>query len=424
MTHNDRSSNKRRKSSRIEAKKPTKNGSHSISNNCGTGGDPAGGATGSRFMEFVAAEKNRAKEQPVSPIILKKDTANSDLCIFNRDINMRLNNKNAKYSFQKQHFEKEDVLQKREYDYTNKVLPDSQPLSPLAGTITTEVKSSVDKTDSIFNEVLSATTTTPLDKDVKHNAPTTSAPQVTEQQNDLQQKKSDSIEIDFASSLGSDELPSLAAGFTPHSTAANSTPSPTEDRRTSTSNVSEGSSTDTLPIQLFPEGNSATLFADLPPFTRINLVPERSYNNIPPNIFSTQVHQVYEEMVTWKKNLFLLPTGNAGKCFVKLISEWVGNFNSSNTFQGIAMKVVAILPNLLLQKPSAKSKAKEHTKILEQRLEMWNNGNILGLLRDSRAIQKKLKSGKIKTNLGNTNPMRRNIKKTETMTQTGQYIST
>ena len=61
------------------------------------------------------------------------------------------------------------------------------------------------------------------------------------------------------------------------------------------------------------------------------------------------------------------------------------------------MKVVMILPNLLLQKPSAKSKAKEHTTALEQRLKMWNEGKIQDLLRDAIAIQSKLKSGKKKS---------------------------
>ena len=58
------------------------------------------------------------------------------------------------------------------------------------------------------------------------------------------------------------------------------------------------------------------------------------------------------------------------------------------------MKVVSILPNLLLQKPAANSKAKDHTEALVKRIQMWNEGNILDLLRDCRTIQNKLKMGK------------------------------
>ena len=51
-----------------------------------------------------------------------------------------------------------------------------------------------------------------------------------------------------------------------------------------------------------------------------------------------------------------------------------------------------ILPNLLLQKPSATSKAKEHNKILTDRLQLWSEGKIRELLLDCKQIQKKLKS--------------------------------
>ena len=101
--------------------------------------------------------------------------------------------------------------------------------------------------------------------------------------------------------------------------------------------------------------------------------------------------------MSWKKNLFLLPSGIAGRNFIKLLSEWLANYNNTTTFQGIALKVVSVLPNLLLQKPTPKSKTKDHSKALEQRLQMWNDGNIADLLRDCRAIQKKLKLGKKRT---------------------------
>ena len=42
---------------------------------------------------------------------------------------------------------------------------------------------------------------------------------------------------------------------------------------------------------------------------------------------------------------------------------------------------------LLLQKPHAKSKAKEHDQALERRLRAWVDGDIEGLLREGRTIQ-------------------------------------
>ena len=49
-----------------------------------------------------------------------------------------------------------------------------------------------------------------------------------------------------------------------------------------------------------------------------------------------------------------------------------------------------ILPALLLQKPSAKSKLAEHKTLLEKRLDMWEKGEIQELLQSGRSIQKRL----------------------------------
>ena len=111
---------------------------------------------------------------------------------------------------------------------------------------------------------------------------------------------------------------------------------------------------------------------NLPPFTVVDKVPSTVYNNLPPNEFAAIIYQIYEEMVCWRKNLFFLPSGKVGKAFIKLTTDWLNKFNSGSSFQGIAMKVVMVLPNLLLQKPHSSSKSKEHSKILDERLNEWN----------------------------------------------------
>ena len=45
-----------------------------------------------------------------------------------------------------------------------------------------------------------------------------------------------------------------------------------------------------------------------------------------------------------------------------------------------ALKVHMILPSLLLQKPNHNSKAKDHTKKLEERLSTWKGGRIMDLV--------------------------------------------
>ena len=123
-------------------------------------------------------------------------------------------------------------------------------------------------------------------------------------------------------------------------------------------------------------------------------MPDTPYNNVSPEAFTTDIDQ-YEEMVMWRKNFFSCPQGSQAN-INKTDFRMVNNFNIANSFQGIAMKVSMILLNLL-QKPSATSKSKEHSKVLEDRLNMWNNGDLNGLLQDCRATQRKQRSGKKQT---------------------------
>ena len=58
-----------------------------------------------------------------------------------------------------------------------------------------------------------------------------------------------------------------------------------------------------------------------------------------------------------------------------------------------------IMPNLLLQKPSKNSKAKDHLKALERRLESWISGDLLELLKEAETTQKSLRSNKTSINI-------------------------
>ena len=48
------------------------------------------------------------------------------------------------------------------------------------------------------------------------------------------------------------------------------------------------------------------------------------------------------------------------------------------------------MPSLLLQKPSKISKAKDHLKALERRIDLWSNGNIDDILFEGETIQSRL----------------------------------
>ena len=65
-------------------------------------------------------------------------------------------------------------------------------------------------------------------------------------------------------------------------------------------------------------------------------------------------------------------------------------FNSDSPYQCIALKAFMILPSILLQKPSKKSKAKEHSIALERRLRQWHLGELNLIMCECREIQRKL----------------------------------
>ena len=55
------------------------------------------------------------------------------------------------------------------------------------------------------------------------------------------------------------------------------------------------------------------------------------------------------------------------------------------------LKAAIIMTCLLLQKPSKDSKSKEHTKVLERRLQLWTDGRLAELLKVGETIQNSLK---------------------------------
>lgn len=123
------------------------------------------------------------------------------------------------------------------------------------------------------------------------------------------------------------------------------------------------------------------------------------WGNYPSHVFETNVSAVYEQIVHWKKNLFLLPSGKAGKQYIdettRLMNEWL----QESPMKDIAFKAIMIMPNLLLQKPSKNSKAKDHLKALERRLQSWTSGDLLELLKEAETIQKSLTSKKSATSI-------------------------
>ena len=110
---------------------------------------------------------------------------------------------------------------------------------------------------------------------------------------------------------------------------------------------------------------------------------------------AVQVNSAYDLVMTWRRNLFQVPTGKAGRLFIEELTKTIVNFTSSTALEEVALTMTMIMPALLLQKPSRKSKTKEHVAYLDKRLKWWQDGHRDLLVREGAAIQKKLAKFKV-----------------------------
>ena len=73
------------------------------------------------------------------------------------------------------------------------------------------------------------------------------------------------------------------------------------------------------------------------------------------------------------------------------MTRLINLFNLPTKWSRIALAKLHIFIPLMLQKPSSKSKAKDHVKYLDRRLKLWNSGDLESIMNENREIQKKLK---------------------------------
>ena len=100
---------------------------------------------------------------------------------------------------------------------------------------------------------------------------------------------------------------------------------------------------------------------------------------------------VYERIVFWKRNLFVLPKGNAGEKYIEETTRLFNCWLTNSPLKPISFKAIMVMPSLLLQKPTKTSKAKDHLAALERRLGLWEAGEILELFKEAETIQQGLK---------------------------------
>ena len=113
---------------------------------------------------------------------------------------------------------------------------------------------------------------------------------------------------------------------------------------------------------------------------------------VPGRIYQKYLEEAYNQIVYWRKNVFMVPTGAAGKNMFHEISRLLNLSTRHTPLKNIVLKAVHVKPTLLLQKPGKTLKAKDHLKALEKRVRFWKEENITELVNESKSIQYRLPS--------------------------------
>ena len=111
-------------------------------------------------------------------------------------------------------------------------------------------------------------------------------------------------------------------------------------------------------------------------------------------VLTSTIDKAYDEISQWRKNTFLVPYCRTERDFIDKLTEHINDWNNGAEGQHVSLKAAIVLLAVGLQKPSRKSKAKDHQECLAKRLALWKEGDIDSLLREGRAIQRRLTSSK------------------------------
>ena len=80
-----------------------------------------------------------------------------------------------------------------------------------------------------------------------------------------------------------------------------------------------------------------------------------TWGNVKGDVFMKNVFSAYEEVVHWRRYLFLVPSGSTGKSFVRELARLLRTLAEDSAFAPVAMTAVMTMPHLFLQKPTPKS---------------------------------------------------------------------
>ena len=64
-------------------------------------------------------------------------------------------------------------------------------------------------------------------------------------------------------------------------------------------------------------------------------------------VFSQQITRSYEEIVKWKRNFFLVPSGKVGKSFIQELARLYQAYADESPLECISLKACAVMQCLL-----------------------------------------------------------------------------
>ena len=126
---------------------------------------------------------------------------------------------------------------------------------------------------------------------------------------------------------------------------------------------------------------------ELPAYTPCSEL-DFTWGNLSGRDFAHSIRCAYEEIVHWNRNMFHVPHGKIGKSFIRELTRLFNAFAHASAYEQIALDAAMVACGLLLQKPHRGSKASDHARVLDRRLRSWNEGDIDGLVREGRTIQR------------------------------------
>ena len=115
--------------------------------------------------------------------------------------------------------------------------------------------------------------------------------------------------------------------------------------------------------------------------------------------FVEMLNTVYDKVVFWRKNIFLLPSGRSGKLYIEETTRLINSWTHNSPLQDVVFKAIMVMPSILLRKPSRNSKSKDDLEALERRLHLWKEGELTELLTEGETIQKSLSDSKRTTTI-------------------------